>query len=150
MRLRVFGIVIAAERALLRFGNPLLEWLAHFQRHELRELFFPIAKNRCGLFHRPRAVGKRSLAPRLPGFVRLGDGRGGLLRRHFVVGLKRFTSCGVYSVECHGSPENRHLTPAVYARNQSIIRHLDEYAGFGEHQRALQMQLSCVLGGTYS
>ena len=62
MRLGVIGVVVAAERALLGFRDALLERLAHFERHQPRELFLPLAKNGRGFLHRPRAFGERRLS----------------------------------------------------------------------------------------
>ena len=55
--------------------------------------------------------------------MRLLDGCGRLLRRHFVVGSECFARGGIYSVECHGSPKGA-ILPRERPTTADAVRRL--------------------------
>ncbi len=58
IRLGVLGVVVANPGTLLRFGDTLLEWLAHLQGHELRQLVLALSEDGAGFPEGLRARGE--------------------------------------------------------------------------------------------
>jgi hypothetical protein len=102
--LPVLGKKIAAQRAFLRFGDPVTHRLAHFARHEPREFVGLGAQKFSGFAQQRRPCGETRAAPFDKGPVDVVDDPLDCSCRHLLVRRDDVAGYGTDGVDGHERP----------------------------------------------
>jgi hypothetical protein len=111
----LLGVVFAYPGALLCFGPPFLDRLAHFLRHEDGVGLGVLAENVRGALHQARAFGKRGLLPVQKGLVSLGNDLANFGRCHLFVCLNGISCGGIHGAHSHSVSSSRGLMGARFS-----------------------------------
>jgi hypothetical protein len=93
--------MLARQRALFRFRDPIADRLAHFLRHDAPEVGCVLLQDLRRTAHRCGSLRETGAAPFEKGVVRLRHDRAHVSRRQLVVLLQDFTRCRVDRLDAH-------------------------------------------------